>query len=260
MSAVSGPVTGLAVAPQDGATVLAAVAAAGFAACAWLLLRPGDGRERLAHLLPRQPVAHPGPAESLRSILRRVRRSPALAAANRAAAVELCDGLAAELRAGRSPAEALVRATAVLAPSFAAQLAPAIASARDGDDVSVEIRRAGDRLGISGLSRLGVCWRVGAGTGGSFAPAVERLADALRDEEAARQQVAAQLAGARATARLLAGLPFLGALLALNLGINPVRFWFGGPLGYVCLASGLSLDLLGLLWMRRLSRRAEAVW
>ena len=70
-----------------------------------------------------------------------------------------------------------------------------------------------------------------------------------------RHDIAAQLAGPRATARLLAVLPLLGILMGAGLGMHPLSFLLGGPPGLACLTAGVALDGLGLWWTRRMAAR-----
>jgi tight adherence protein B len=88
---------------------------------------------------------------------------------------------------------------------------------------------------------------------------VERLANGLRAEEAQRREVSAQLAGPRATARLVAILPLFGLMLAAGLGGDPLRVLFGTSYGLVCLGTGLALDVVGVLWTERIASAAERV-
>ncbi|MFG1998409.1 type II secretion system F family protein [Spirillospora sp. NPDC048911] len=120
------------------------------------------------------------------------------------------------------------------------------------------LERLAARPGAEGLRLLAACWRIGAERGGTLAAVLDGLASALRDEEAQRQDVAAQLAGPRATARLLAGLPLLGLGMAAAMGANPLAFLFGTGPGVCFLTVGLALDAVGLGWTQRLARAAEA--
>lgn len=241
--------------------LLGAVQAAG---TAWLLTGPGPARQRLGVLTAAEsPGGAFAPAPSLARwmagwVLER-RRRVAMERALRAGTVELCFGLAAELRAGRTPMEALRRAAETLEPAASDALAASLTAAQMGGDVAAALRGAGRRGGAAGLGRLAACWQVGAGSGAGLAVAVERLARALRAEEAHREEVTAQLAGPRATARLLAALPFLGLAMAAGLGTHPVAFLLGTPYGAACLVLGLGLDALGLAWTRRLARTAWEV-
>ncbi|WP_285776707.1 hypothetical protein [Microtetraspora sp. NBRC 13810] len=137
-------------------------------------------------------------------------------------------------------------------------MGPVLAAARDAGDVPAALMAAAPEVGGDGLRRLAACWQMSFITGASLAALVERVEAALRAAQAHRQEVAAQLAGPRATARLLAALPLLGLLLAAGLGMNPLAFLFGGPAGLGCLVLGLSLDACGLWWTHRLAARAES--
>jgi tight adherence protein B len=172
--------------------------------------------------------------------------------ARQAAVIEFCDGVAVELSAGRPADSALIHAAAVLP-----DLAPIAGAARAGGDVPRALERAARVPGCDGLRLLAGCWRVGVDRGGMLAAVIEGLADALRDEDAHREHIALQLAGPRATARLLAGLPLLGLAMAAALGAHPLRFLLATLPGVCCLGLGIGLDALGLWWTARLAATAE---
>jgi tight adherence protein B len=185
-------------------------------------------------------------ARELRRRRRRVRE-------RRAEVIELCDGISAELVAGRAPEIALAYAAAVLGPEFGSMFV----AMPCGSDIADALDRLAESPGAEGLRLLAGCWRIGAERGGAFGGAVAGLAAALRDEEAHRAEVAAQLAGPRATARLLAVLPLLGLAMAAALGARPLAFLLGTLPGVICLLTGIALDALGLWWTRRLAAGAE---
>jgi hypothetical protein len=89
-----------------------------------------------------------------------------------------------------------------------------------------------------------------------LAAAVDRLEEGLRADQVLRQALAAELAGPRATAGLLAVLPAVGLLLAAALGADPLQVLLHTPLGLVCLVAGVGLDALGVVWTTRLVARA----
>ena len=76
--------------------------------------------------------------------------------------------------------------------------------------------------GVGLLADLAAAWRLVEVTGARLAARPARLAEAARTDEAVRREVAAQLAGPRATALLLALLPAAGVLLGTGLGADPV--------------------------------------
>jgi tight adherence protein B len=220
----------------------------------WSLWLPPMAAFRLGAVLPAS-ARRPGVAEwrgRVRDLLRGRRRD---VAARRTAVIEFCDGIAVELSAGLPPETALLRAAETL-PRLSMPISVTEA-ARGGADVVVALERASGVHGCEGLRLLAGCWRIGVERGGALVAVIEGLADALRDEQSHRDEVALQLAGPRASARLLAALPLLGLAMAMALGARPLSFLLGTLPGWGCLVIGIGLDLLGLWWIRRLSSAAE---
>ncbi len=179
--------------------------------------------------------------------------------AERAAAVEVCSALAAELRAGRTPAEALGVAAALAPGPTGAGLRSAAATAGWGGDVSAALRSAAPVSAVPEVLRaLAACWQVCSSAGSGLASAVDTVAGGVRARQDQERAVAAALAGPRASAVLLAGLPLVGTALAAGLGARPLHVLLHTPLGVACLLLGLSLDLAGLAWTRALVVRAAA--
>jgi tight adherence protein B len=63
------------------------------------------------------------------------------------------------------------------------------------------------------------------------------------------------MAGARATAAVLAGLPVLGVALGQLIGAYPLRFLLSGGGGEWLLVIGVTLASCGLLWADRITGR-----
>jgi len=191
------------------------------------------------------------------------------AALTRAACQELCLALAGELRAGRAPREALRWAASEAAPLSDARPGhrPAgtaadrpfagVAPALDGTNTVAALRQLATRPGATSLRRLAACWQAAEESGAGLAQAVERIAVTLQAEEALRREVRAQLAGPRATARMLAGLPALGLLLGAALGARPLEVLLHTVYGVGCLVAGILLAAAGVVWIDRLARAAE---
>lgn len=184
-------------------------------------------------------------------------RGPRLERAAQETIVELCGGLAAELRAGRPPLTALQLAAESLDQNGRDLLGGVVTAAERGGNVPAAMRTIATRPGCRGMAWLAACWQVGVESGAGLAEAIERLAAALRAEERNRHEVRAQLAAPRATARLLAVLPVIGIVMATGLGQHPVQFLIGSPYGIVCLVAGIGVDVLGVVWTSRLARAAE---
>lgn len=177
----------------------------------------------------------------------RVRRVRA-ADERRQRVVEVAESLAGELAAGQPPLTALSNSVDTWLP-----LQDVVRAARLGADVPAALRRVGGLPGAEGLHDLAAAWHVAEGTGSGLARALSRVAEAARERESANRIVAAELASARATARLVAALPLLVLVLGSGLGGDSWAFLLQSPVGLVCLAAGLVLMLAGLSWIERIA-------
>ncbi|TYB49160.1 type II secretion system F family protein [Actinomadura chibensis] len=219
------------------------------AVAVWMLLTPSPAAIRLGRLVPPR-TAKPFKSAKTRVDALRARRT--LPQRRRTSVIELCDAMAAELAAGRTPDEAFAAATAVLDPDVSKELLNVPHPPFE------HLAELANRPGAEGLRLLAACWRVGAERGGALATVLDGLATALRDKEAQRQDVAVQLAAPRATARLLAALPLLGLVMAAAFGARPLSFLCGTLPGLACLVTGIALNLTGLYWTRHLAESAES--
>ncbi|MEV0320786.1 type II secretion system F family protein [Streptomyces sp. NPDC050658] len=195
-------------------------------------------------------------------LIRRVRRArEARIGADRRAAevIALCGTLAGEVRAGRQPGDALRLAAGESGGGVGLGEARAavLAAARFGGDVPGALEGAAREPGGQGLLGLAACWRVAVDRGAGLAVGLERLEGALRSEREQRAELRAQLAGARSTAVMLAGLPVLGLLMGSALGAQPLRVLLHTGAGLGCLAVGGALEGAGVWWALRIVRGAE---
>lgn len=168
--------------------------------------------------------------------------------------VDLCDVLRAELAAGQTPTAALDHAAAEW-PA----IAPAARAAATGGDVPTALRALAAPPGADALRIVAAAWQVAHRTGHGLADVLARVADDLRAAAHTRRIVAGELASARATARLLAALPFLTLLIAAGggAGTGPWRFLLNHPTGLACLTAGLALGYAGLAWIEALARDVD---
>lgn len=177
-------------------------------------------------------------------------RSRAQRALARRRVVEAVAALAAELRAGQPPTAALVHA-AGNPPVWPTALAALRLDGSVSDALRLDARE--HRL----LASVAACWDVGSASGSGLSSSIERLAQGARRSEEVRAQLEAELSAPRATARLLSGLPLVGLGMAVILGVDPLNFLLGGPLGWGCLLGGAALIAAGILWTGRIAARIE---
>jgi tight adherence protein B len=169
--------------------------------------------------------------------------------------------LAAELRAGRSPPDALAMVLAEPALADATATATATATLQHGRASSV--RRADlhpdvSRHRLQPLDQVFAVWEL-ADTGGvAVADVLDRLGDAIAEGLSDAEQLDAAMAGPRTTAWLLTGLPALGIGLGEAVGADPLRLLVHGSIGWGLCAGAAALDLAGWGWTRRILRRATS--
>jgi tight adherence protein B len=178
----------------------------------------------------------------------RLPRWRAGATASETRALEALGALAAELRAGQPPIVALQQAGSDVWPQ-------ACAAARVGGDVTAALRS--DAQHAPSLAGLAVCWEMAARSGSGMATMVQRIADAARTTQDTRVQLAAQLAGPRATARMLAALPLVGIVIGHLLGADPIAWLLGSPIGLAVLALAAACTALGWWWIHRIATHVE---
>lgn len=171
-------------------------------------------------------------------------------ARGRVRVIQALGGLAAELEAGQPPREALRRTGGDPAVWPRALAAVSL----DGD---VPAGLVEDARAAPVLLQLAACWRVAADSGAALAPAITRLAQSARAAEEVRVDLEAQLAGPRATARMLALLPAVGIGFGLMLGSDPISWLLGTSAGWLCLGAGLALTSLGMWWTGRIAAGVE---
>jgi tight adherence protein B len=138
--------------------------------------------------------------------------------------VESVGMLAADLRAGQRPAEALAAL----------------------DDDPATRHRA-----------IGAVWAVSERSGAPAATVLDRVEQDLQAREVQHREIAAQLAGARSTAGLLAILPLLGIGLGAAMGARPLTVLLGETRGQLALVVGVALEALGVLWTAQIVSSAQ---
>ncbi len=131
----------------------------------------------------------------------------------------------------------------------------ACGAVRFDGDIAAALRE--DAVHTPLLAPLAACWAVSEQQGSGLAISVARMAEQARIAEDIRLQLEAQLAGPRATARILMLLPLFGIAMGMMMGVNPLAWLFGTPPGLACLFAGSVLAGLGYWWTSRIVSRVE---
>ncbi|MGW4355391.1 type II secretion system F family protein [Nocardia sp. NPDC004582] len=167
-----------------------------------------------------------------------------------AATTQLLEGLEAvigELRIGAHPSAAAAVAATETEGEVARAFAVSSARSRLGGSGSEGLRRP-DSVVAPELSRVAGAWRVAERHGLALAELLTAARLDLLGRKRFRDRTAAALAGARATAVVLALLPVLGIGLGQLMGAAPLRVLFLSPAGTALLPLGSALTCAGLLW------------
>jgi tight adherence protein B len=160
--------------------------------------------------------------------------------------------LAAELSAGRPPAQAL-QAGADAAPDEFAEAAQVAAL---GGDPAPALRRAAGLPGRAAAADVAAAWQVAGRTGAPVAAIMQRIRLGLQADLAAVREADEQVAPVYATARVLAVLPLGGLALGWALGVDSVRLLVSTGWGQACLLSAVGLVGAGLAWVEAITGRA----
>ncbi|WP_442945723.1 type II secretion system F family protein [Nocardia sp. SSK8] len=108
------------------------------------------------------------------------------------------------------------------------------------------------------LSRIATAWRVAEQYGLALAELLAAARTDLLGRLRFRDRTEAALAGARASATVLAILPVIGIALGQLMGAAPLAILFTAPAGQLLLPLGAALACCGLLWTDVITRRGTA--
>jgi tight adherence protein B len=183
--------------------------------------------------------------------LTRQRRRRRSALKGRVEVARACAALAAQLRVGQVPSEAL---------AVAATDCAVLREARDTQDLGGDVirvwRNQARQPGYAGLLDLARAWEVSSRSGAPMSAVLEHVAEELAADQSLRAVVAGELSAPRATGKVMAVLPGCGVGLGYLLGGQPIGWLLAGPLGWGCLLGGVVLACLGVLWIEALAHRA----
>lgn len=159
--------------------------------------------------------------------------------------------LTAELEVGAHPASACASAAEECDGRVAEAFRAAAARARLGGSAAGGFEQPESPVNVE-LSRIANVWTIAEFRGLALAELLGAVRTDLLGRKRFRKRTEAGLAGARATAAVLAGLPLLGVGLGQLMGASPLHILLGGGLGGGMLIAGSMFLCAGLLWTDRI--------
>lgn len=169
------------------------------------------------------------------------------------------DVLVGELRVGAHPVRAFSIAADETGGPVGGALSAVAARARLGADVTVGLRAAARTSALPAhWDQLAACWQLASDHGLAIATLIRAAQRDIAERQRFFAQVMSGMAGARATAAILASLPVLGVLLGQLIGARPLSFLLNGHVGGWLLVVGLALTCGGLLWSDRITDRCTS--
>ncbi|WP_166906796.1 type II secretion system F family protein [Mycobacterium sp. DL440] len=191
-------------------------------------------------------------------MVRRRRRAARRQRQQESAALQAAlDVLVGELRTGVHPVNAFGTAAGEVTGPVHQGMGAVAARARLGADVAAGLEdvAAASQLPMH-WERLAVCWRLAHAYGLSIATLMRTAQRDIVEHERFSSHVEAAMAGPRATAAVLAGLPVAGIALGQLIGAQPLTFLCGPGVGGWLLMIGVLLACTGLAWSDRITERA----
>ena len=161
--------------------------------------------------------------------------------------------VARSLRAGVSTVTAMEEVLPPAGP-LAADLGGVLVDVRVGRPLAAALDRWRARCPLPEVNLAAAALSIGASTGGRRAPAVDGVAATLRETRATQREVASLAQQGRLSALLIALLPLCFLGLSAMLDSGAVTALYGTAVGVVCLVAGGALNILGFVWMHRITR------
>jgi tight adherence protein B len=199
------------------------------------------------------PVALLAPVVGFRIATRRADRRA------EAALPDVLRAIASDLRTGSTLAQSVER-VANSESALCADFRRIGARIRLGASVETAVRPWSAERPIPGVDVVAAALSCVDTAGGPAARALDGLARSLSDRLAVADEQRAQAAQARVSAIVVGVAPVAYVLFAAVVDAGSIAALLGRPLGRVCLAVGLALDGLAIVWMRRIVRDPEVGW
>ena len=136
-------------------------------------------------------------------------------------------------------------------------LTPFTTAASNGTSFGDTARELGAKLRLDELDAFGLALDQCEQSGAPIAPVLDLVAKQVAHRSARTRLVNSELASTRATVVVLAALPLMGVVMSTMAGGDSLHWLFATHVGHICLAIGVCLETVGLLWVRMIVRRVS---
>ena len=96
--------------------------------------------------------------------------------------------------------------------------------------------------------------------GGNSARIFERIGDCFHHTYELSSDTKSALAQVKLSAMVISALPVGFLAISSLIGLGGTSFLFTEPIGIVCLVGGLTLQAIGIYWMRRMVQKGVGIW
>ncbi len=167
---------------------------------------------------------------------------------------QLLETVARFLRSGSSLAVALREASDELGASLRRDLAMVLAGADHGRSLAESFADWASASSSPARQMVAAAMVIAHTIGGGAAHTFDALASSLRARASAQREAEVMAAQARASALVIGVAPFAFALVIAAVDPSIAGAVVQSSAGQLCLVGGLACEIVGLWWIRRLSR------
>jgi tight adherence protein B len=165
-----------------------------------------------------------------------------------------CDLLAGSVQAGASLRQALVHVGAYSEQPLSGDLRRLLRDAQFGHSVEDALALWAQRRPIQAMEDFVYAVRMSLQSGGSVSETLQRFADDLRERLKLQDKARALTAQGRLQAWVMAFIPIFLLVLVSLLDRSTLLFFTTSGVGYLILLLVLALEVVGVVWIRRIVR------
>ena len=155
------------------------------------------------------------------------------------------------LRAGHSVLAAVNAAARESSSPTSEEFARVVNEVRIGRDLNAALTETASRMKSDDFSWICQAIQINREVGGDLAEVLDHVAETIRERGEIKAQVQALSAEGKLSGMILVGLPFAMALLLTVVNPTYLGVLFTNPVGWVMLAVGAVMMIIGSLWMRK---------